>query len=365
MSNVKYVEKKLSELFFCVSGNNKYTKSYCNAHSGIYEVFTGSTIQTFASLNTYDYDEPNLTFSTDGEYAGTLKVLEGKYNIGGHRKILIKKDKNLDLYYFAILLQPMFYKHVKRGDVPSVNWKEQLANIVVRVPIDEDGNYDLNKQQEIALKYQNIIKIKKDLLDKMQQILNVQIELNTDLDKYTTVEFNKMFLLKRGKIISKEDVQKNKGSYPVYSTQKDVFGYVNFFMNDGNFLLWNTDGLAGYIKIVNGRFSYTNIVGIMLPTKVYDMSNISLNYLKFYLEPIFRNHRKGRLNINNKNEYTKLNSTMIKTLDIRIPIPIDDLGNFDLKKQEKIAQKYIAIENIKKNLYAKLKELISVEILDS
>jgi hypothetical protein len=33
-------------------------------------------------------------FTTDGEYAGTLKVLTGKYNVGGHRAILLKKDTN-------------------------------------------------------------------------------------------------------------------------------------------------------------------------------------------------------------------------------------------------------------------------------
>ena len=170
MSNLIYKKKKLSDLFICKSGNSKYTRSYCNIHNGQYEVYTGSTLQKFASLDTYDYDEPNLTFTTDGEYAGTLKVLEGKYNVGGHRKILIKKDSNLDLDYFCTILQPLFYSKVKKGDVPSVNWNEQLSKLIVNVPINEDGSYNLFKQKEIALKYKEIQKQKKILLNKIEYL---------------------------------------------------------------------------------------------------------------------------------------------------------------------------------------------------
>lgn len=363
MYDLIYKKKKLADLFICKSGNSKYTKSYCNMHSGQYEVYTGSTIQKFASLDTYDYDEPNLTFTTDGEYAGTLKVLEGKYNVGGHRKILIKKDANLDLNYFCTILQPLFYSKVKKGDVPSVNWNEQLSKLVVNVPINKDGSYNLAKQKELSIKYQEIEEKKNNLLNKIEYLKKTKINIANNLQNFSYIEFNKIFKLERGEIISKAFVSNNKGNYPVYSTQKDVFGYINSYMKNGKYLLWNTDGLAGYIKITNGKFSYTNIVGIMIPTNYCDMNQISLEYLKYHLEPIFRKNRKGRYGINGKNEYTKLNSTMIKKLNIEIPIPIKENGMYDIEKQKEIAQKIAAIESIKQDLCNKVIELTNISIV--
>ncbi len=361
MSQVK--KEKLSNLFICKPGNNKYTRSYCNMHAGDYEVYTGSTLKKFATLDTYDYNEPNLTFTTDGEYAGTLKVLRGKYNIGGHRKILIKKDKNINLDYFAIILQQKFYACVKNGNVPSVNWNVNLSKIVVEIPIKHNGEYDFEKQKELALKYKDIEKKKKILLNKIEFLKGIKVRiLEKQLDKID-ISFNELFKLERGRIISKNDVNNNKGDYPVYSTQKGIYGYINSYMKEGKYILWNTDGLAGYIKIANGKFSYTNIVGIMIPTNKYSIDAISFEYLKYYLEPIFRNNRKGRMGINGKNEYSKLNSTMIKNLDIKIPIPIKDDGSFDIEKQKEIAQKYATIEFIKQDLYKKVFELTNIMVV--
>ncbi|EOH4414893.1 restriction endonuclease subunit S [Campylobacter coli] len=133
-------------------------------------------------------------------------------------------------------------------------------------------------------------------------------------------------------------------------------------MYDGEFLIWNTDGLAGYIKIVNGKFSITNIVGIMLPLENFNKENFHLPYLKYYLEPIFRANIKGRQGINGANEYTKLNSTMIKNLNIQIPIPTKPNGDFDLAKQIEIADKYKQVDEIKYQLIEKIKNITSVSI---
>lgn len=93
------------------------------------------------------------------------------------------------------------------------------------------------------------------------------------------------------------------------------------------------------------------------------MQNLSLDYLKCYLEPIFREHRKGRMGINGKNEYTKINSTMIKNLNIMIPIPIKEDGCFDIEKQRELAQKYAVIDSIKEEIYKKIIQLTDMAIV--
>lgn len=162
MDKIKYVEKSLEELFFSKRGKSKYTKKYCDLNSGEYEVFTGTTIGTFGFINTYDYSEELLTYTTDGENAGTLKILKGKYNVGGHRAILFPKHKDINLEYFEIILQKIFYDNVKRGDVPSITWKE-IKDKIVSIPIKSSGEFDLEKQESIVKKYK-LIEEKKKLI---------------------------------------------------------------------------------------------------------------------------------------------------------------------------------------------------------
>lgn len=121
-------------------------------------------------------------------------------------------------------------------------------------------------------------------------------------------------------------------------------------MYDGDYLIWNTDGLSGYIRHVSGKFSITNIVGIMIFKDIEKGKNIDLDYLKCFLQPIFRINKKGRIGDNGKNEYTKLNSTMIINLNIEIPIPVKKDGTFDIESQKEIARKYEIIEKQKKRL---------------
>lgn len=64
--------------------------------------------------------------------------------------------------------------------------------------------------------------------------------------------------------------------------------------------------------------------------------------------------KKGRLGIYGKNEFTKLNSTMIREIDIRVPIPLADDGSYDLEKQIEIAERYRQIDEIKAGLIAKI-----------
>ncbi|WP_338786291.1 restriction endonuclease subunit S [Metabacillus sp. FJAT-53654] len=180
---------------------------------------------------------------------------------------------------------------------------------------------------------------------------------------FKDIKLNDIFILKRGKVISKEYIKNFKGQYPVYSTQIDQpLGYITDNMYEGKFLIWNTDGLAGYIRIINGKFSITNIVGIMSFKEEFSHQNISLEYIKYHLEPIFRKNIKGRMGEKGKNEYSKLNSTMIKELDIKLPFPINDEGEIDLETQKVIANKYEKIMAMKELLKEKKNEIEALSI---
>lgn len=349
------------------SGNSCLTKLYISEHAGIYPVYSAKTQgeTKVGEIDSYMFDMEGIQLTTNGANAGTWLYREKhKFSLNGDARLYFPKEE----YESCVHIPYLYYalKHAFKTKTFDWNTKATInntQNIKISIPINANGDFDLSRQKELAQKYHDIEVKKKQLLNKAEQLKKTKIIIRPDSkQKYVMVKFNDMFKLARGKIISKPYIYEHKGEFPVYSTQKGVYGYIDSYMKEGQFLLWNTDGLAGYIKKTDGKFSFTNIVGIMLPNPEVDMQNLSLDYLKCYLEPIFREHRKGRMGINGKNEYTKINSTMIKNLNIMIPIPIKEDGSFDIEKQRELAQKYAVIDSIKEEIYKKIIQLTEMAV---
>ena len=86
--------------------------------------------------------------------------------------------------------------------------------------------------------------------------------------------------LSRGKVMSKQFLEENKGEFPVYSSQttnNGEIGKISSFDFDGEYITWTTDGAnAGTVFYRQGQFSITNVCGIidikckeLLPKFVY------------------------------------------------------------------------------------------------
>ena len=366
MSKVNTKKVKISEICDICKSDKSITRAKIQTMKGEIPLYSATIGKPLGYVNFYNNDSPALLVVNDGDSGKTFIVNDNKYSIGKHVLGLKIKDEyksEISLEYLQIISEPIFLQIAKGNglkNLPGI----LIKNTYIELPINDDGSFDIDKQNNAVDKY-NLIKQKKNaLLDRRNLINSSFILYNHPKIKYSVVKFNSLFELKRGKIISREYVLKNNGNYPVYSTQvEEVFGYINKYMYDGDYLLWNTDGLAGYIKRVTGKFSLTNIVGIMILKEEYRNKNLSLEYLKYILEPIFRRNIKGRLGENGKNEYTKLNSTMIKNLNIEIPIPITAKGEYDLNKQNEIANKFNKCNMIKKRLVSQIDELLDIELI--
>lgn len=293
-----------------------------------------------------------------GDHTRSINVVCEDFSVMDNVKVLVPIFPNLSLNY----IKSQWY-----NKIPQLGYARHwnvARKVKIEIPVNENGDFDLERQKELAKKYQDIENKRKTLLKNVEELKKSKIVFETNNEqRFTQLSFNETFKLARGKIISKTYIYEHSGEFPVYSTQKGVYGYIDSYMREGQFLLWNTDGLAGYIKKTDGKFSFTNIVGIMIPNPEVDMQNLSLDYLKCYLEPIFREHRKGIMGINGKNEYTKINSTMIKNLNIMIPISIKEDGSFDIEKQRELAQKYAVIESIKEEIYKKIIQLTDMTVV--
>lgn len=365
MSDIEFAQIPLEKLFNSKRGNSEYTKKYCSKHVGEYEVYTGTTIGSFGKIDTYDYDTPHLTYTTDGEYAGTVQFIEDeKYNIGGHRAILEPINDRLHLKYFHFILESIFQSKTKDGSVPSVTWNI-LKKLMIPVPVCKNGEYDIEAQKEIAKKYSVLEEKKQTLIEYMNKLENSLIEANlTQNYKHKEYLISELFEPERGSAkFTKTFCNQNRGEYPVLSSNtKDSFFKISTFTYDGNYITWSTDGLAGYIYVTSGRFSATDHRGILVPKEGVDLKNLDMDYLKYVIEPIFRKNIKGRMGHNGQNEYTSLKLNAVKKIAEKIPIPIDDEERFDLNAQQEIAKKYKKLYEVKEGICQKIERLVSMQI---
>ena len=142
----------------------------------------------------------------------------------------------------------------------------------------------------------------------------------------TEVTVSDIFDVQRGKgKYTKAYIQKHQGEFPVYSGNTvGAFAHIDSYDYDVPCLSWAIDGLAGYIMIHSNLFSATNHRGVLVPK----VEGIDLQYIRYVLEPIFRELKMGRAGDNGENEYTSLPPSRVKNAKFSIPVKED--GTFDL-----------------------------------
>ena len=108
--------------------------------------------------------------------------------------------------------------------------------------------------------------------------------------RFPIVAISELCELGRGRVISKEFIEKNSGDYPVYSSQtqnEGIFGYINTYDFEGEYVTWTTDGAnAGTVFYRNGRFNCTNVCG----TLKRKADNVLMRYLALALGTIAKEH---------------------------------------------------------------------------
>jgi type I restriction-modification system DNA methylase subunit len=177
---------------------------------------------------------------------------------------------------------------------------------------------------------------------------------------YSTFKLKDLFSIERGKSkYTKKYGNQNKGEFPVYSASNNApLTHINTFDYDGEFLTWATNGFAGYIKLLNGKFSFNADRGLLNPLK----DNINITYVKNVIEPILRGLAKGRKGEKGQDEFTKVYPSMIENVEIKMPINLDN--EFDVDAQNEIVEKILFIEELKDRieLYKNQLKNIVVEI---
>jgi hypothetical protein len=227
--------------------------------------------------------------------------------------------------------------------------------------VDENGLFNIEKQDEIAEKYEYITELKAKIENYKKQIeeLNIEIEI---YDKNIGLKIKEIFDLSiktNNSNFTKEFIDKHKGDIPVYSASKFPqsvdYGYVAGDLQNVKYfadcLTWNIDGSVGKVHFRVGKFSLSEKVIPLIIQEKYK-TYFDVNFLKYTLESEFAKHSFGFSNKAGKG----------KIQNIEIPIPINSKGEFDLSTQQQIAEKYRKIEQIKKSISKELDKIANIEI---
>ena len=354
----KYKQYKISELFK-ILGETNITKTYLENHKGKYPVYSGQTENNglFGFLDTYKYDFPLITWTTYGVHAGTLYKRDGKFNIGRNAcGLKLKKEyKNINLDYIVYIGNSIFKKYAKGAKGKHRSLPQNIVkNILLPIPIDKNGNIDIEKQKEIIDRYNAIQEIKKQVKEYREKIQEIKVEIKENYN-FSTLPIQNIFNVEKG--LSKytnKYIKNNSGDFPVYSSQtvnEGIIGYINTFDYDTKCLTWTTDGVhAGTVFLRNGKFSMTTHCGALLPKKD---NLIDLGYLYFYLKTNLKKFAVGEQN-------KRITVSIIK--DIKVEIPVKPNSEFDLEVQKEIANKYKKIEEIKEIIDKELKKIEETKI---
>lgn len=177
---------------------------------------------------------------------------------------------------------------------------------------------------------------------------------------YSNFKLKDLFSIERGKSkYTKKFGNQNKGDFPVYSASNNApLTHINSFDYNGEYLTWATNGFAGYIMVIDGKFSINADRGLLKPIK----ENININYIKNVLEPTLRGLAKGRKGEKGEDEFTKVYPSMIENVEIKMPI--NSNGDFDIDAQNEIVDKILFVQELKLKIeeYKNQIEELNVEI---
>ncbi len=267
-----------------------------------------------------------------------------------------------DLFNVFKSMQKRFTTEDKRCKIVDIGDFYTGAHWCVERWWTRQERIDLGIEEEVeALSVDGFISLVEDTAATLTSIQEPLREIaGKSMSSYSMAYFkvSDLFTIERGSGKYTKKYSKNhSGDFPVFSGNTlGEFSHIDTHDYETPCLSWAIDGLAGYMMVHRTPFSATNHRGVLLPKS----ADIDIDYIKYVLEPLFRSAKKGRVGDNGENEYTSLPPFMIK--EIEIGVPVDEQGNISLEAQREIASRYLAIDQYKKEIAARLGSLFDQRI---
>lgn len=181
--NYNYKEISILELFGrngIKKGLSKYTNTYVQKHNGSFPLYSSKTINDgiIGYIDSFDFDSKCITWTTDGIHAGTVFLRDERFSMTTHCGALILNN-NLESIYLEYVLNYLkdSLKSYAVGEQNKRVTVDIIKKVIIKIPVNNSGSFDINKQKVIAKKYQKIENIKQAIDDELCKIKNSTIEL--------------------------------------------------------------------------------------------------------------------------------------------------------------------------------------------
>jgi type I restriction-modification system DNA methylase subunit len=325
---------------------------HINGNMPIYSANAKTPISYHNQSNISDFSNNFVLWGIDGDFEFNFIPKNTPFVTTDHcGAIRILTDDILPEY---LMLQLDKVKHKYGFDRGLRSSLKNMQEIFIEIPFDENGKVDIEKQKEVADKYEYIVELRKKIAEYKKQIeeLNVEIE-QSEIDK-ANFKIDDLFDIKSGNSkLTQGYVNANKGEYVVYSAntkQKGIFGYINSYDYNVECIQLTTNGVyAGtFFYREKHKFSINGDAKLLIKKD----EDLDYYYLLNELKSAFIAYK---FNWENK-------PTIEKIKPIEIPIPVTPEGRFNLSAQKEIAEKYRKIEQIKKNISEELDKIAKIEI---
>ena len=354
------VEVSLSDksLFLLTIGKRVLRKDFQTPRGEI-PVYSANVFSPFVysdSSNITDFQPPYVIWGIDGVFEFNVVGMGKPFATTDHCGSIRILNPDIDPFYLAYMLRETSHIYgFDRGLRASLT---NMKSVKINIPTTDNGTFDIEYQRFIARQLESVGQVKEEIQQKKMHIAGATVSV--DLSEYSMVykPITELFTVERGSgRYTKTYTKSHLGDYPLYSGNTfGEFAYIDRCDYDTPCLSWAIDGLAGYMMVHKAPFSATNHRGILLPKR----ADIDIDYIKFALEPLLRQAKKGRIGDNGENEYTSLPPFMLN--DIEVGVPVDETGEISLDLQHEIAASYLAIEQYRREILGKLDALLTQRI---
>ena len=360
ITNSKEISLDDESLFELFIGKRLLRKDFV-AHKGTIPAYSANVFEPFVytnSSNISDFSKPYVLWGIDGDLDYNVMPIGTLFATTDHCGAIRIINPSISPYYLAYILEES--KHLYGFDRGLRASLTNMKKVKVMIPIDANGDYDINAQESIAEALLALREVRNQVINRRNLLLNPKIVLQDNNYSYKYYPLKELFSTIKGfSKYTKKYGNEHNGKYPVYSASSHTpLTMIDTFDYDGKYMTWSTNGFAGTILILDGKFSINGDRGILVP--IDGRTDLDFEYMKFTLEPIFRDMAKGRKGDNGEDEFTKLYPSMLD--DVMVPVPVDKDGNIDLNAQKEIAAKYLAVEQCKKDIAEKLQALIDQKV---
>ena len=327
------------------------SKEYLEENTGIYPVYSSQTVNNgeFGRINSYDFEGEYVTWTTDGENAGTCFYHNEKFNCTNVCGTLKAKNANILMPFLSDILNMVTDNYVVKVANPKL-MNNVMAEIKIPLPpkdiqqkiVDECQAIGTEKEKaelEIEKAKENIETGFKDAFSKANKTFKLSSSDNFDA-----------FI---GRRVLKKEVDTPEATIPIFSANVfDPFGKIDdLFIKDFTqpSVLWGIDGdwMVNYIP-ANYQFYPTDHCGIIrVKTK-----EVNPRYLAWALNEAGKERRFSR---SHRASTDRIKGISIKVPDIKIQ---NELEKEIIKQEELIDKSNTVIEAIAERKQAVLKKYL-------